>query len=173
MGVHPVDSGWRIDLEGIWRLQSLPTKLADAVDSAAHAARRHLVNAPGGRNVTEWSKNEACWAAFSRLKITLPCGWEGEWAAAAFVTTPEGGDSLAARWDKIRVLFTGDPRLMGELAFRHGVKWPAARWNHPAGDYAALTWERLRLKRAFGTGKLVALVEILEAAAGEPVAAEP
>ena len=92
----------RIDLDRIWSSQALPTKLSQAIDAVAHAARKHIINPPGGRNITEWCKNEECWLVFRDQQIGLPRSWESEWAAEAFVTMASDGDSLAARWEKVR-----------------------------------------------------------------------
>jgi hypothetical protein len=157
-------SGHRINLDEIWRTQSLTTKLTEAIDAVAHAARKHILSPPGGRNITEWCKNEECWLEFREQAPALPRNWESELADQAFITIASEGDSLAARWEKVRHHYTGDSRTVGELALQHGLKWPAARWMHAASDYAVLPWERLRMKRAFGTAKQRGLIEILEAA---------
>lgn len=159
-------SGQRIDLEGIWNFQVLPTKLSQAIDAVAQAARKHIINPPGGRNITEWCKNEECWMEFREQPVRLPRAWEGEWAEKAFVTAVSDGDSLAARWEKVRLRFVGDARSVGEMALQHGLKWPASRWAHTISEYTVLPWEKLRMKRAFGPGKQRGLIEILEAVHG-------
>ena len=52
----------RIDLHRIWREQSLPAAVANAITDLSHVAWRVLVTeAPTGANVTEWAKREDCW----------------------------------------------------------------------------------------------------------------
>lgn len=157
-------SGHRIDLDSVWRTQALTTTLSQAIDVVAHAVRKHILSPPGGRNITEWCKNEECWFEFREQPIALPRNWESELAGEPFITVASDGDSLAGRWEQVRPHFASDSRTLGELALQHGMKWPAARWTHPASDYAGLPWERLRAKRAFGPAKQRSLVEILEAA---------
>lgn len=51
----------RIDLDRIWRDQSLTPRLDAAIVAISHAVYRVLTDPPGGANVTEWAKREACW----------------------------------------------------------------------------------------------------------------
>lgn len=51
----------RIDLDRIWRDQALTPRLDAAIVAISHAVYRVLTNPPGGANVTEWAKREACW----------------------------------------------------------------------------------------------------------------
>jgi hypothetical protein len=156
-------SGHRIDLHGIWSTQTLPSKLSQAVDAVAHAARKHITNPPGGRNITEWCKKEECWIEFRAQQIDVPRGWEEEWAAGPFVMVTNGKDSLGLRWEKVRTHFVGDSRSVGELALQHDLNWPTSRWTHAVSEYAVLPWERLRMKRSFSAAKQRTLIEILEA----------
>ena len=54
--------GDAIDLERIWRAQSLPERIADLVPKLANdVVRPLLVDAPGSGNVVEWCKKAQCW----------------------------------------------------------------------------------------------------------------
>ena len=152
----------RIDLGEIWRAQAITSTLAKLIDAAAHAARKHILSWQG--NVSEGSKNEACWVAFRDQAIALPGGWERELAAAPFITHTSEGDVLAMRWEQVRTKFADDQRTVGELALRAKVKWSSSRWQHTVAEYADLSWDRLRMKRTFGPSKQRAIIEILEAA---------
>jgi len=88
-----------MNLDEIWKHQAIPSKLAEALDAVAHAARKHIINSPGGRNITGWCKKDECWLAFQDEKIALPKGWEIELAdepmeMAGSITT----DFVAARF---------------------------------------------------------------------------
>ncbi|MCE9609565.1 MAG: AIPR family protein [Chthoniobacter sp.] len=155
-------SGRRIPLDEIWRAQALPTRISTAIDAVAHAARKHITNPPGGRNITEWCKKEECWTAFSAGSIDLPRGWESELADEPMSSPVSEGDLLGERWERVRQTYIEDPREIGELAARAKVKWPALRWQHAVSDYAKLTWPQLQAKRAFGLAKQRAVLEMLE-----------
>ena len=155
-------SGRRIPLDEIWRAQALPTRISAAIDAVAHAARKHITNPPGGRNITEWCKKEECWTAFIAEGIDLPRGWESELADAPISSPVSEGDLLGERWERVRQTFFEDHREIGEFAARAKVKWPALRWQHAVADYAKLTWAQLQAKRAFGLSKQRAVLEMLE-----------
>ena len=155
-------SGRRIPLDEIWRNQALPARISAAIDAVAHAARKHITNPPGGRNITEWCKKEECWTAFCAESIDLPRGWESELTDTPISSPVSEGDLLGERWERVRQTFMEDQREIGELATRAKVKWPALRWQHAVADYARLTWPQLRAKRAFGLSKQRAVLEMLE-----------
>jgi hypothetical protein len=68
----------RIDLAGIWEAQAVTPALAHAIESVCIAAHDHITSPPGGQNVTEWCKKEACWEAFRERIISLPSGLDPE-----------------------------------------------------------------------------------------------
>jgi hypothetical protein len=62
----------KIDLDQIWRTQSLRPELQEAVRIVSKAAYHHLVNGAQGGNVTEWAKKEKCWEKFRTTEIGVP-----------------------------------------------------------------------------------------------------
>jgi len=155
-------SAKRINLDEIWKHQAIPSKLAEALDAVAHAARKHIINPPGGRNITEWCKKDECWLAFQDTRIALPKGWESELADEPMETPINEGDQLEARWEIVRHHFIGSSTPVGDLAYQAKAKWPANRWQHTVGEYAQFSWRKLQAKRAFGLSKQRALLEMLE-----------
>lgn len=51
----------RIDLNVIWRTQKVGGEYETTIAEVAHVVHSVIVNAPNGRNVTEWCKTEDCW----------------------------------------------------------------------------------------------------------------
>ena len=51
----------RIDLERIWRKQTLSQNLQDVIAELSHGVHRVITNPPTARNITEWCKAERCW----------------------------------------------------------------------------------------------------------------
>jgi len=68
----------RIDLDAIWSLQGLSPVLSSFIDDLCVHAHEHITNSPGGQNVTEWCKKEACWEKFRDTKIKIPPALEAE-----------------------------------------------------------------------------------------------
>ena len=68
-----VERNQAIDFQVIWNRQELPEELAVALVTVA----RHVVSAikdtpEGVRNVSEFAKQQQCWAKVAKLKIPLP-----------------------------------------------------------------------------------------------------
>jgi hypothetical protein len=62
----------RVDLQRIWSNQGLTPATAEAIENVSKHVHGLITSPPGGRNVTEWCKSEACWHACSELSIELP-----------------------------------------------------------------------------------------------------
>ena len=73
----------RVDLEAIWKRQTLAPSLAEAISLIAPRAHEHITDPPGGQNITEWCKKEGCWEKFREVKIALPDDLESELLADA------------------------------------------------------------------------------------------
>ena len=68
----------RVDLEAIWNLQALSPALSSFIDVLCVRAHEHIISAPGGQNITEWCKKEACWKQFRDIEIQIPTAVETE-----------------------------------------------------------------------------------------------
>ncbi len=62
----------RIDLDRIWKTQSLTPALEDAIVRLSKYVKDVIVEPPEGRNVTEWCKSEKCWDACRALDFSVP-----------------------------------------------------------------------------------------------------
>jgi hypothetical protein len=62
----------RVDLGAIWSTQELSNPLAAFLEVLSVHAHAHITSPPGGQNVTEWCKKEACWERFRDTAIKLP-----------------------------------------------------------------------------------------------------
>jgi hypothetical protein len=69
------DVGGLIDFDRVWRGQTLPPILHQALVVVAKAVHDVIVApAPGIKNVTEWAKQQACWHRVKELKVEWPRG---------------------------------------------------------------------------------------------------
>ncbi|WP_019419213.1 AIPR family protein [Paenibacillus sp. OSY-SE] len=59
----------KIDLEEIWRMQSVPASMIETIKIVIKAAFSHISNPPNGENPTEWCKKEECWTSFRDMDI--------------------------------------------------------------------------------------------------------
>ena len=59
-----------VDLDDVWRRQSVARDLSDALLMAAEAASMVVTNPESGvNNITEWCKKQACWAVLQRTVV--------------------------------------------------------------------------------------------------------
>lgn len=61
----------KIDFDQIWRSQTLPQALDEAIRIISKAAYDHLVEGAQGGNVTEWAKKDRCWEHFRTKAIGI------------------------------------------------------------------------------------------------------
>ncbi len=62
----------RINLDKIWKSQELSPVLEKVIVQISEHAHRHIINAPGNGNITEWCKKAECWDSFKKYHIQLP-----------------------------------------------------------------------------------------------------
>lgn len=68
-----------VDFDAIWRNQGISEAMGEAIAVVAEVVHRVLVNPMGGiSNVTEWAKQQICWAHVKSQKIDWPDDWLAE-----------------------------------------------------------------------------------------------
>jgi hypothetical protein len=68
-----------VDFDAIWRAQGVSENMGAALALVAEAVHDVLVSPSGGiSNVTEWAKQQACWARVKALEIDWPEAWLNE-----------------------------------------------------------------------------------------------
>lgn len=68
-----------VDFDAIWRAQGISEEMGAALALVAEAVHEVLVSPPAGiSNVTEWAKQQACWARVKALEINWPGAWLDE-----------------------------------------------------------------------------------------------
>lgn len=65
-------SAMRLDLEQIWKEQSVPPEIVEAIDGIIPLVHSSLTAPPGGQNIAEWCKKKDCWEVVKALPISLP-----------------------------------------------------------------------------------------------------
>lgn len=73
------ESQGSVNLDGIWRSQSISSVMQVALAVVAEQVNNVLINPPAGvKNVTEWAKQPACWTRVQALRIPWPAAWRTE-----------------------------------------------------------------------------------------------
>jgi len=62
----------RIDFDAIWSAQCLPEALASFIEALSIQAHLHITTPPGGQDIGEWCKKEACWESFRSKPNDIP-----------------------------------------------------------------------------------------------------
>lgn len=61
----------RIDLDSIWKAQTVMPSLAVEIEKLVPFINEYIRNSAGDRNVTQWCKQEACWNGLRNKEIPL------------------------------------------------------------------------------------------------------
>nr|WP_274533956.1 AIPR family protein [Nitrobacter vulgaris] len=68
-----------VDFDAVWRTQGISANMGAALALVAEVVHEVLVSPPAGiSNVTEWVKQQACWARVKGLEIDWPASWLNE-----------------------------------------------------------------------------------------------
>ncbi|MBQ7352729.1 MAG: AIPR family protein [Clostridia bacterium] len=73
-------TGQRIDLDTIWKNQSLSPALEENIIEVSKFVQQIIVNPPGGANVGEWCKKQQCWSAIKEYDYKITDGLQAELA---------------------------------------------------------------------------------------------
>jgi len=90
----------KIDLDRIWRTQSLSPELEEAILIVSKAAYDHLVNGAQGGNVTEWAKKEKCWEKFRMTGISISSSLLRPVMSQPSVSRSSGSPAKGDRYDQ-------------------------------------------------------------------------
>ncbi len=112
------------DLKLIWRSQQISEPFAAAIASTSGPMKEAIVEAGAGRNITEWTKQEDCWAKIRALDIPFEPLADPE-------TAPERAKQGVSRHT------TGDLTLADAIEAAQGVhiegrfrRYRRRRWSH-------------------------------------------
>lgn len=131
----------RIDLNKIWKQQSLSETLSEAIRKISETVYHHIANPPGGRNITEWCKKEECWKSLKELE--LPINMSDINTDQLVLRVPERG---------IEGPDKNDQKIIAEVVEVPSEKWfEIARWAKETDNLQV--WQR---SISFSIGKLLA-----------------
>jgi len=68
----------RINLDAIWKKQDVSPSLRKAIESVSKHVHAYITDPPGGANVTQWCKREACWKGLRALNIPISAALQKE-----------------------------------------------------------------------------------------------
>ena len=144
-------TGQRIDLDAIWKNQSLTTALEKNVVEVSKFVQQMIVNPPGGANVGEWCKKQQCWNAIKEHSYEIT-----EDLRAELVDVANAGEVISsagkATVSSLNVT-TEDERALIDKAFAiSAAEWYAlSKWAKETDNFQG--WQRSII---FSVAQLVA-----------------
>jgi hypothetical protein len=134
------ENGRFTDFARIWRSQTLPGDLIEALTISAKAVHGVIVDSGAENpNPLEWAKQPACW---SRVK-SLPVPWPDHWLDT-FLTASERADGRRASIKDQRVLSGIEAQTV--VVTKGGPFWSEARnWGVSQGVLTPLEADILRI----------------------------
>lgn len=139
-------SAQRIDLERIWKEQSLTPALEAEIIAVSKFVQQLIVNPPGGANVGEWCKKEKCWQVIRDHEHTISGELQKE-----LVSVSRPATSTVPATGSINSLTEDEQALIDEAAAIPAETWFAlSRWAKETKNF--LPWQRSLL---FSVGTLV------------------
>lgn len=136
----------RINLNRIWREQSLTNALENEIIEVSRFVQQLITNPPGGANVGEWCKKEKCWSVVREHEYIISEELQRELISVAKpVLTTQPTES------SINALSEEEQKLIDKVAKISPETWFAlSRWAKETGNFQP--WKRSLL---FSVGSLV------------------
>ncbi len=136
----------RIDLEQIWKQQSLTPALEKEIVEVSRFVQQMITNPPGGANVGEWCKKEKCWNMIREYNHEISHELQSELLSVARPTA-----IIQPATGSIDSLTEEEQKLIDEAAAIPAETWFAlSRWAKETHNFQP--WKRSLL---FSVGSLV------------------
>lgn len=136
----------RIDLDRIWKEQSLTPALENEIVKVSKFIQQMIVNPPGGANVGEWCKREKCWDTIRKYEHQLSPELTAELISVARPTT-----TAVSPTNSINSVTEAERELIDEVVSVPLTTWFAlSRWAKETDNFQP--WQRSLL---FQVGTIV------------------
>jgi hypothetical protein len=141
-------SAQRIDLERIWREQSLSPSLESEIVKVSSFVHEIITNPPGGANIGEWCKKEKCWEDVRCYAYDMSSGFEAELISVA---RPDYVVSAKSPVQGIMEITAEETELIDKVFSIPASDWFAlSRWSKETENFEG--WQR---SIVFSVGALI------------------
>ncbi|MDL2287393.1 AIPR family protein [Eubacteriales bacterium OttesenSCG-928-G02] len=131
-------SAQRVDLERIWKDQSLTRFLEDEIIRVSALVHRLITNPPGGANIGEWCKKEKCWEAVRASDFDISDDLKSELLSVA---RPDYVVSTKSQSQGISEITTAEAETIDSVAGVPASTWFAlSRWSKETDNFEG--WQR-------------------------------
>ena len=135
----------RIDLDKIWKEQSLSEPLESEIVKISALIHNMITNPPGGANISEWCKKEKCWETVKGIDYNLDPALESELVSVEYSTMKSTATS------SIDSITDDEQKMIDKTAEVPAKTWFAlAKWAKETNNFQP--WLRSML---FSVGTIV------------------
>tara|TARA_Y100001934_G_scaffold65987_1_gene81931 strand:- start:699 stop:2738 length:2040 start_codon:yes stop_codon:yes gene_type:complete len=133
----------RVDLDAIWKKQSLTPVLQETIRSISVYVQKIITNPPSQKNVTEWCKKKECWEKIKNETFRIDRGFERELIDTSYSPTIKPDRGIEGPNEEEKKLIDAIGKIPAD-------KWKQiAKWAKETGNLKP--WQR---GLAFSIGKL-------------------
>lgn len=131
-------SSQRINLERIWKEQTLTQLLESEIVRVSSFIHKLITNPPGGANIGEWCKKEKCWNAICDCTFNISGGFEAELIS---VSRPDYIMSAKSPTQGIMEITAEEAKLIDKISEIPASVWfDLSRWSKETGNFEG--WQR-------------------------------
>lgn len=143
-------TGQRIDLDAIWKNQSLTPALEENIVEVSKFVQQMIVNPPGGANVGEWCKKQQCWNTIKEYVYEITSELRAELVDITNQTVISSSNKVAT--SSLNVTTEEELAVIDQVLAIPASEWFAlSKWAKETDNFQG--WQRSIL---FSVGQLVA-----------------
>lgn len=144
-------TGQRIDLDAIWKNQSLSAVLEENIIEVSKFVQQIIVNPPGGANVGEWCKKPQCWNTIKEHNYEITDALRAE-LIDAINQTPVLSATSKALTSSLNVVTENEQVVVNKAYEIPAAEWYAlSKWAKETSNFQG--WQR---SIVFSVAQLVA-----------------
>lgn len=129
-------SAQRIDLDRLWKEQSLTPALENEIVEVSKFVQQMIINPPGGANVSEWCKREKCWNIIREYEYSL-----SPELIAELISIARPMATTSPPMNSINSVTEVEKALIDEALSIPSTTWFAlSRWAKETGNFQS--WQR-------------------------------
>ena len=134
-------TGQRIDLDSIWKNQSLTPALEENIVEVSKFVQHMIVNPPGGANVGEWCKKQQCWNTIKEYSYQITDSLRTELEDVAANQSAVISSSSKAAVSSLNVTTEEERMLIDKAAAISAAEWYAlSKWAKETDNFQG--WQR-------------------------------
>lgn len=141
----------RLDLETIWKTQSLTPALEENIKNVSKIVHEMITNPPGGANIGEWCKKSNCWELVKEQQYTITKALENELISVDKVA-PVVSSSGKAGGSDFNMPSSAQIELIEKASSLSALTWFAlSKWSKETNNFQG--WQRSII---FSVGQVIA-----------------